>query len=247
MKKVLKIFLKKYPILSRSLSLKERVFRTRIFLSRAVMKVKLTKEQKIKVLNSVDVFDVMHRILRRENKIGRSKEHFWVVCLSNSNRILLIELISLGTMTKTLVDPTEVFSFALQKRAVQLIMVHNHPSGELKPSWQDKDITDKMYQVGQFLELPVLDHLIISETGFYSFMDSGLLAKISRSRKYVLKYKKEELRIERRGEKKGLKKGVKIGKMQKAIQMAKSMKREGFDIKVIAKISGLSARQIEKL
>jgi DNA repair protein RadC len=59
------------------------------------MKVKLTKEQKIKVLNSLDVYDVMHRILRRENKIGRSKEHFWVVCLFNSNKIPLIDY-SLG-------------------------------------------------------------------------------------------------------------------------------------------------------
>jgi predicted transposase/invertase (TIGR01784 family) len=64
---------------------------------------------------------------------------------------------------------------------------------------------------------------------------------------YELKYKKEELRIERRGEKKGVKKGVKMEKMQKAIQMAKGMKREGFDIKVIAKISGLTENQIDKL
>jgi hypothetical protein len=61
----------------------------------------------------------MQQILLRENKIDRSKEHFWVACLSNNNRILLIELVSLGTMKASLVDPTEVFSFALQKRAVQ--------------------------------------------------------------------------------------------------------------------------------
>ena len=65
------------------------------------MRVKLTKEQKIQVLNSVDVYDVMQRILLRENKIDRSKEHFWVVCLSTRNRILLIELVSLGTMKGT--------------------------------------------------------------------------------------------------------------------------------------------------
>ena len=128
------------------------------------MRVKLTKEQKIQVLNSRDIALIMQQILLRENKIGRSKEHFWVVCLSNSNRILLIELISLGNGKKTIVDPTEIFSFALQKRAVKLIMVHNHPSGELQPSLEDQDITDRMYQVGLFLDLPVIDHLIISET-----------------------------------------------------------------------------------
>ena len=175
------------------------------------MRVKLTSEQKIQVLNSRDIALIMQQVLLRENKIGRSKEHFWVVCLSNSNRILLIELISLGNAKKSIVDPTEIFSFALQKRAVKLIMVHNHPSGELQPSKEDEDITDRMYQVGLFLDVPVIDHLIISETGYYSFVDSGLLLKLSKSKKYVLKYKKEEERMEKRG-KRGRKKGVKIGK-----------------------------------
>ena len=203
------------------------------------MRVKLTKAQKIRVLNSVDVYEVMQRILLRENKIDRNKEHFWVVCLSNSNKILLIELVSLGTMKKSLVDPTEVFSFALQKRAAQLIMVHNHPGGALQPSPEDTDITDRMYQVGLFLDLPVIDHLIITERKFYSFKDSGLLAELSKSEKYVLKYKKEEQRIRKEGEKKGL--------LKKAVEMARALKKKGIDVKVIAEVSKLSIKQIEKM
>ena len=203
------------------------------------MRVKLTKAQRIRVLNSVDVYKVMQQILLRENKIDRNKEHFWVVCLSNSNKILLIELVSLGTMKKSLVDPTEVFSFALQKRAAQLIMVHNHPGGALQPSPEDTDITDRMYQVGLFLDLPVIDHLIISERKFYSFKDSGLLAELSKSEKYVLKYKKEEQRIRKEGEKKGL--------LKKAVEMARALKKKGIDVKVIADVSKLSIKQIEKL
>ncbi len=207
------------------------------------MRVKLTSEQKIQVLNSRDVFLIMQQVLLRENKIGRHKEHFWVVCLSNSNRIMLIELISLGNAKKSIVDPTEVFSFALQKQAVKLIMVHNHPSGELQPSPADEDITDRMYQVGLFLDVPVTDHLIISEESYYSFVDTGLLLKLSRSKKYVLKFKQEEERIEKRGEKKG----VQMGRLQKAIEMATGMKKKGIDIKVIAELSELSEEQIEKL
>ncbi|MEK6699192.1 MAG: JAB domain-containing protein [Nitrospirota bacterium] len=203
------------------------------------MRVKLTKAQRIRVLNSVDVYEVMQRILLRENKIDRNKEHFWVVCLSNSNKILLIELVSLGTMKKSLVDPTEVFSFALQKRAAQLIMVHNHPGGSLQPSPEDTDITDRMYQVGLFLDLPVIDHLIITERKFYSFKDSGLLAELSKSEKYVLKYKKEEQRIRKEGEKKGL--------LKKAVEMARALKKKGIDMKVIAEVSKLSIKQIEKM
>ncbi len=227
------------------------------------MRVKLTKEQKIQVLNSRDIALIMQQVLLRENKIGRSKEHFWVVCLSNSNRILLIELISLGNAKKSIVDPTEIFSFALQKRAVKLLMVHNHPGGNLTPSLEDQDITDRMYQVGLFLDLPVLDHLIITETEYYSFVDTGLLLKLSRSKKYVLKFKQEEERLKKLGEQRGLKIGVEIGRKEGEkigeerglkngeligrMKMAMGMKKIGIDAKVIAKLSGLTEEQIEKL
>ncbi len=211
------------------------------------MRVKLTKAQRIRVLNSVDVYKVMQHILLRENKIDRNKEHFWVVCLSQSNKILLIELISLGTMKKSLVDPTEVFSFALQKRAAQLIMVHNHPGGSLKPSPDDTEITDRMYQVGLFLDLPVIDHLIITERKFYSFKDSGLLAELAKSEKYVLKYKKEEKRLKELGRKEGHKAGEKAGVLKKAIEMAKVMKKDGRTSEEIMRYTKLSKRQIEKL
>jgi DNA repair protein RadC len=154
-------------------------------------------------------------------------------------------------MKGTLVDPTEVFSFALQKRASKLIMVHNHPGGTLSPSFEDKDITDRMYQVGQFLDLPVIDHLIITETEFYSFVESGLLFKLSRSKRYVLKYKKEIERITKIGvkigRKEGREEGVKIGATQKAIQMAKIMKKDGRKIEEIMRYTRLSKMQIEKL
>ena len=215
------------------------------------MRVKLTSEQKIQVLNSRDIALIMQQVLLRENKIGRSKEHFWVVCLSNSNRILLIELISLGNAKKSIVDPTEIFSFALQKRAVNLIMVHNHPGGSLTPSLEDQDITDRMYQVGLFLDLPVLDHLIITETEYYSFVDTGLLLKLSKSKKYVLKFKQEEERLKKLGEQRGLKIGVEIGRKEGEVigrmKMAMGMKKIGIDAKVIAKLSGLTEEQIAKL
>jgi hypothetical protein len=69
-----------------------------------------------------DIYKIMQQILLRENKIGRGKEHFWVVCLSHIDRIMLIELLGLGTENSTVVDPTEVFSFALQKLAKKLII-----------------------------------------------------------------------------------------------------------------------------
>eukprot|EP01090_Pellita_catalonica_P019836 TRINITY_DN6863_c0_g1_i1.p1 TRINITY_DN6863_c0_g1~~TRINITY_DN6863_c0_g1_i1.p1 ORF type:complete len:130 (-),score=5.73 TRINITY_DN6863_c0_g1_i1:2-391(-) len=112
------------------------------------MDIKLTEQEKIKILNSDDIYGIMQKILLRESKIDQNREHFWVIGLANNNRILFIELISLGTINATLVEPMEVFSLALQKRAVKIILCHNHPSGELTPSENDKNLTDRLIQVG---------------------------------------------------------------------------------------------------
>ncbi len=151
----------------------------------------------------------------------------------------------------SVIDPTEVFSFALQKRASKVMLVHNHPSGSLTPSFEDKDITDRMYQAGLFLELPLIDHLIIDEEKYNSFADSGLLTKISMSRKYRLPYKEEEERLRKQGEKKGReegrKEGEEIGEKNKVVEMAKRMKKKGMAPAVIAEVSGLSLEEIQKL
>ncbi|MEY8860220.1 RadC family protein [Tenacibaculum singaporense] len=142
------------------------------------MDIKLTEQEKIKILNSDDIYGIMQRILLRDNKIDQNREHFWVIGLANNNRILFIELISLGTVNATLVEPMEVFSFALQKRAVKIILCHNHPSGELTPSDNDKNLTDRLIQVGIIVNTHVIDHLIISDKSYLSFADNGLLGSV---------------------------------------------------------------------
>lgn len=201
------------------------------------MNVRLTEAQKIKILNSDDLYSVMQQVLLRENKIDRNKEHFWIVCLSTSHQILMIELVSLGSVNATIVDPMEVFSFALQKRAVKLILVHNHPSGELTPSASDKEMTDRMLAIGKFIQLPVIDHLIISEASYYSFVDSGLLEEIERSSTYDLSFSQIS----------SLKEELKLVEKRKAENMARAMLDEGLAVEMIAKISGLSVGQVEKL
>ena len=202
------------------------------------MNVKLTAAQKIKILNSVDIYSIMQRVLLRENKIGRNKEHFWIIGLAQNNKILYIELISLGTINATLVEPMEVFSIALQKRTVQIILVHNHPSGELKASTGDKNITDHLIQVGKFLKIPVIDHLIISEINYYSFADSGLLEELSESKKYIIPYKELE-RVK--------KEAAEIALNKQRTEIAKALKQKGMAIKTIATITHLSEEEIKEL
>lgn len=201
------------------------------------MNVRLTEEQKIKVLNSADIFKVMQQVLLREKKIDRNKEHLWVVCLASNNQILMIELISLGTVNETLVTPMEIFSFALQKRAVKIVMVHNHPSGELTLSLSDYAITEKMYSIGKFLKLPVIDHLVISEKEYVSFKDAGLLDKMELDNNFDLTFAKHEQ----------FHRDIKELEKKKTAEFAKKMLNEGADVELIMKTTGLTIKQIEKL
>ncbi len=219
------------------------------------MNVRIKEEDKIRVLNSDDIFSIMQKILLRENKIRRDKEHFWIIGLANNYRILFIELISLGTVNMSVVHPMEVFSFALQKRAVKLILAHNHPSGDLIPSKDDKDVTNRLLQNSLFLEVPIIDHIILSEITYYSFTDSGLLEKLSRSKKYVTAYKQEEDRLKELGKKEGIEigeqrgeeRGVKKGLKEKAVEMARAMKKDKRPIEEIQKYTELSPKEIKSL
>jgi DNA repair protein RadC len=206
------------------------------------MQVKLTEIEKIRVLNSEDIYSVMQRILMRENKIERNKEHFWIIGLATNNRILYIELISLGTISSTPVQPMEVFSIALQKRTVKIVLVHNHPAGSMRPSEEDKDITDRLIQVGLFLNIPVIDHLIINEKTYYSFNDSNLLYELSKSTKYVPPY----ILMER------IKKEVADITAEKTLQkrnlqIAQQLKNKGFTISQIVELTGITEAEAKKL
>ena len=201
------------------------------------MNIKLNDTQKIKVINSQDIYNIMQQILLRENKIDRDKEHFWLVCLANNNKILMIELISLGSVNATVVEPMDVFSFALQKRAVKLILVHNHPSGELAASTADLNITEKMFAIGKFVSVPVIDHLIISETGYMSFSDKGMIDKMEADNNYDLTFTQID----------ALKEQMKGIEKRKAEEMAKRMLEEGLSVEQVVRISGLTVKQVEKL
>lgn len=205
------------------------------------MDIQLTEAEKIKVLNSDDLYGIMQKILLRENKIDRNREHFWVVGLESNNRILFIELISLGTVNETLAEPMEVFSLALQKRAVNIILVHNHPSGELKPSQKDKDITDRLIQVGIIVRTEVFDHLIISERSYLSFADIGLLDELKKSTRWV-----PEFEIQNQIKKKATELSRERAYKEK-LKIVKNLKAKGVDLETIAEATGLSIEEIEKI
>lgn len=122
-----------------------------------------------KITSSKVVFEMMQPI------IGElPHEEFWILYLNNSNKVISKSQLSKGGITGTLVDVRLVFKTALETGATSLILCHNHPSGALTPSDADKQITRKLKLAGDSLEIKVLDHLIVTENHYFSFVDEGI-------------------------------------------------------------------------
>ena len=136
---------------------------------REMVNVKISKNQQVKVGSPEDIYSIMYKILQRESRLGRTKEHFWVMGLAADNEIGYIELVSLGSVSSAVITPLEIFNLAVAKKSPRIILIHNHPSGTLKPSSADKTVTQQIIKAGKILTIDVLDHLIISENGYYSF------------------------------------------------------------------------------
>lgn len=123
-----------------------------------------------KIGSSQDVYEYL-----RGDLLDLQHEEFWVLLLSRSNEIIKKKLISSGGVSGTVADPKLIFKSALEELASAIILVHNHPSGNLKPSSQDMSLTKKMKEAGLVLEIPVLDHLIFTNESYFSFADEGIL------------------------------------------------------------------------
>ncbi|HEX5742829.1 MAG TPA: DNA repair protein RadC [Flavobacteriaceae bacterium] len=123
-----------------------------------------------KITSSKTVFEIMQPL------IGEiATEEFWIVYLNNSNKILHKSQLSSGGLTGTVVDVRLVFKKAVEINSTAIILCHNHPSGNTKPSDADIQLTKKMKLGGETLDVKVLDHLIITEKAYFSFADEGLI------------------------------------------------------------------------
>lgn len=103
------------------------------------------------------------------------KEHFIVVCLNSANRIIKYEVISVGSLSSSVVHPREVFHVAIDNNSANIILVHNHPSGNTEPSSADINITRRLVDAGKILDINIFDHIIIAGNSFTSFSEKRLL------------------------------------------------------------------------
>lgn len=102
------------------------------------------------------------------------KEHFKIAILNTKKELSYLETITVGSIDKTIVEPREVFSIAIKRNAHTLILLHNHPSGDPKPSVQDIEITKTLKEAGSLLNIPVIDHIIIGDGRYFSFLEEGI-------------------------------------------------------------------------
>lgn len=105
----------------------------------------------------------------------RPQEHFLTVTLNGAHEVTAIRVVSVGLVNRTLVHPREVFADAVTDRATAIICAHNHPSGNVTPSADDRLVTQSLQQAGEILGVRLIDHIIFSARGFYSFLDHGEL------------------------------------------------------------------------
>jgi DNA repair protein RadC len=127
-------------------------------------------EEKPKITSSKDAFDLL-----RGDMMDLPKEEFWVLVMNRANRVIKKKRVSEGGVSGTVADPKIIYKLALEELASGIIVAHNHPSGNLQASQSDIDLTKKLKEAGKFLEIQLLDHIIIANQKYLSFADEGMI------------------------------------------------------------------------
>ena len=138
-----------------------------------VYKNKVKPSERSLVKSAKECYELL-KLTWNENKI-EFVEQFKVVLMNRAQRVLGIYELSTGGVAGTVADPKLVFTAALKANACNIILSHNHPSGNLKPSRADEELTKKIATGGMYLDIKVIDHIIVTREGYYSFADEGLL------------------------------------------------------------------------
>lgn len=127
-------------------------------------------EEKPKITSSKDAFDLL-----KGEMMDLPNEEFWVLLVNRANRVIKKKRVSEGGVSGTVADPKIIYKMALEELASGIIVAHNHPSGNLQASQSDIDLTKKLKEAGKFLEIQLLDHIIIANQKYLSFADEGMI------------------------------------------------------------------------
>ena len=126
-----------------------------------------------KVRCSEDVSDILRTVNLGQGKLDKNKENLWVLCLDTHHRVFAVHLVAIGTLDETLVHPREVFRPPVLEGAAKIIVVHNHPTGDPRPSKDDEHLTERLVAAGSILGIVLLDHVIIADNGKFDSVMKG--------------------------------------------------------------------------
>lgn len=138
-----------------------------------VYKTKVKGSERPLIKTPKDSYDILRQVWN-QNKMD-FQEEFKVLLLNRANRVMGVYEVSMGGMTGTVADPRLILAAAIKSLSVSVILCHNHPSGSLKPSRADEELTQKIKEAARYHDIKVLDHVIITSEGYYSFADEGLI------------------------------------------------------------------------
>ena len=126
-------------------------------------------KETVRVSEAKDILPLLNDI------IGKQQEYFICISVNGANEVIEKRIVTVGLLDKSQVHPREVFADVITDRAASIILAHNHPSGELKPSNSDLKIHEQLVEAGKILGIKILDHIIVSKKGYYSFQEAGLI------------------------------------------------------------------------
>jgi DNA repair protein RadC len=141
---------------------------------RAQGKKMILSTAKTKCTTPAEAAGIVSEIISSYDANEQEKEHFFAIGLSNKNTVKYIDLVSIGTISETIVHPREVFRNAICRGASSILLVHNHPSGDIAPSAEDRATTQRLIGAGNIIGIGVIDHVIIGD-GFYSFRENNMI------------------------------------------------------------------------
>jgi DNA repair protein RadC len=238
------------------------------------MSIKLTAQQKSKPIYTSDamhtawpaVWDIIHPIHMRENKMRRQREYFWLLGIDRERYLQVAELLAhayslagIGSDNRVHIKPADAFKAAIYKNADYVIFIHNprlnrlgrHPKGKLEPSASDKDTTNRLMKAGEVVEIKIVDHFIINEEGYYSFEEAGLMKQLRQSKTYTVLHEDEvellKLQMEAAGIAKGEAIGLEKGEAKKAKAIAKAMLAAGEPVEKVMAYTGLGKAVVGKM
>ena len=202
------------------------------------MDIKLRRTQKVQVKNTIEIVEIMQEVLQREDVMRQQLEHLWIIGLNNVNKILYINLVYLGYRNCIDAIPPDIFRMAIHKMAMKIIMVHNSSSEEEYAPKAYQEITDRMIKVGEIINIPVLDHIVIFKDDFFSYAGNGIIHELGQSSTWRI-MKKEDVQMQQVH----LAKSKREGKLE----VAKKMKDAGLSEAQIKALTGLRLVEIRRI